>query len=176
MSDYMILQLKQDESTVFITFAIVSITGPVLGVVIGGNITTKLGGYSTYTNLVMTCGAGLFCALVAAPVVFINQFFVFTSLVWLLLFFGGFILPSMTGIMLNTVDSSLKTSANSLAYLSYNLFGYLPAPSVYGWIYDYGDGGNAKTALGALMFMPVFIVGSFITAAYIIKRDKVLGF
>jgi hypothetical protein len=40
--------------------------------------------------------------------------------------------------MLNTIDGNLKTTANSLANLSYNLIGYLPAPFVYGAIYDSG--------------------------------------
>jgi len=35
------------EEIVFISFGIISITGPVLGVVVGGNITTKLGGYNS---------------------------------------------------------------------------------------------------------------------------------
>ena len=31
-----------------------------------------------------------------------------------------------------------------MANLSYNLLGYLPAPFVYGAIYDSGDGGNSR--------------------------------
>lgn len=51
MTDYMLEVLKQEESTVFISFGVISITGPVLGVVVGGNITTCLGGYSTRKSL-----------------------------------------------------------------------------------------------------------------------------
>lgn len=47
VSDYLIIVLKAKKETVFITFAIVSITGPVLGIVIGGNVTTALGGYNS---------------------------------------------------------------------------------------------------------------------------------
>jgi len=53
---------------------------------------------------------------------------------WLVLFFGGFLLPPVTGIMLNSVEDYKRTSANSLANLAYNLFGYLPAPTFYGLI------------------------------------------
>jgi MFS family permease len=45
ISDYMITVLKQEQTLVFICFGIISITGPVLGIVIGGNITNCLGGY-----------------------------------------------------------------------------------------------------------------------------------
>jgi hypothetical protein len=68
----------------------------------------------------------------------LSDFKTVATLLWFLLFFGGAVLPSITGIMLNTIDGNLKTTANSLANLSYNLIGYLPAPFVYGAIYDSG--------------------------------------
>lgn len=144
VSDYLITELGQDESVVFITFAIISITGPVLGVVVGGNVTTALGGYNSEKALNLTCIIAVFCLICAVPIPFIDNFFVVSGLLWFLLFFGGSILPCMTGIMLNTVDQSLKTTANSLANLSYNMLGYLPAPFVYGAIYDFGEGKNAR--------------------------------
>ena len=61
------------------------------------------------------------------------------------LFGGGFVLPCATGIMLNTVEDQLRTTANSIANIWYNLLGFLPAPYVYGMIADSGDGDN-KTA------------------------------
>jgi len=55
-------------------------------------------------------------------------------LFWGILFFGGFILPPVTGIMLNSVPDSQKASANSVANLTYNMLGYFPAPVVYGFV------------------------------------------
>lgn len=69
----------------------------------------------------------------AVPIPFVD-FKVFAFLIWFLLFFGGFLLPQVTGIMLNSVEESKRTSANSIANLFYNLFGYLPAPSFYGMV------------------------------------------
>jgi hypothetical protein len=45
VTDYMISALKVEESVVHTTYGIVSITGPVLGVVVGGNVTTSFGGF-----------------------------------------------------------------------------------------------------------------------------------
>lgn len=45
------------------------------------------------------------------------------------------LMPAATGIMLNLVPQTMRTSANSLANFSYNLFGYVPAPYMYGVIY-----------------------------------------
>ena len=78
----------------------------------------------------------------------------------------------MTGIMLNTVDQHLKTTANSLANLNYNLLGLLPAPFIYGAIYEAGEGGNAKEAMSVLMFLPIIsVVTLFIAARFIIKEN-----
>lgn len=176
VSDYMITELKLPEKEVFITFAIVSITGPVLGVVVGGNLTTCLGGYGSKNALMLTLFTAVFCVGSAAPIPFVNEFPVFVCLLWFLLFLGGSMLPSMTGIMLSTVDKQFKTTANSIANLSYNLLGYLPAPSIYGLIYDSGTGGNARSAMATLMFTPIISLICLIAAAYLLVRSDVLQY
>ena len=137
-TDYFINELKQEESVVFVSFAVISITGPVVGVIVGGNIISKLGGYTTKKSLSMTALFTSFCLVTSIPIPFLDSYIVVCVLLWLLLFFGGAILPALTGIMLNTVKPSQKIAANSIAYLMYNLFGYLPGPFLYGAIYDAG--------------------------------------
>jgi MFS family permease len=110
------------------------------------------------------------------PIPFLDNFIIIAALLWFLLFFGGAILPAMTGMMLNTVEGSQKTAANSLANLSYNLLGYLPAPFVYGAIYDSGDGGNSRQAMATLMFSPIISVTALLGAVYLITRDNVLKY
>jgi MFS family permease len=80
-----------------------------------------------------------------------NSFILTIVLAWLLVFFGGAILPTVTGIMINTVEPNQKTSANSLANLSYNLIGYLPAPSIYGAVS--AATGSPKIALATILYM-----------------------
>ena len=104
ISDYWITTLKVPETTVFICFAVISITGPVLGVVVGGNVTTCLGGYNSEKSLNVTAASAVFCLACAAPIAFLDNFIYVAILLWFLLFFGGAILPCMTGIMLNTVE------------------------------------------------------------------------
>lgn len=104
ISDYMITVLKQEETVVFSSFAFISVTGPVLGVVVGGNVTTCLGGYNSKRSMKTTCILGVLCIFSAFPVIFLDNFIAVAVLVWLLLFSGGCILPSMTGIMLNQVE------------------------------------------------------------------------
>lgn len=45
VTNYLVTELGEDETTVYSTFGVVSVTGPVLGVVIGGNVTSYLGGF-----------------------------------------------------------------------------------------------------------------------------------
>ena len=43
-------------------------------------------------------------------------------------------------LQISKVPPSAKTTANSLANFVYNLLGYLPAPYVYGLVYDLTGG------------------------------------
>ena len=79
-------------------------------------------------------------------------------------------MPQATGIMLTSVNEYQRTSANSLANLSYNLFGYAPAPFVYGLISQYTGGEKSKWSMGCLMYTTVFAIGLFISAI----RDKLI--
>ena len=168
--------MKAKPETVFITFAIVSITGPVLGVIVGGNVTTALGGYNSKKALYLSVAVSIFSCCSAIPIAFINNYALFVALLWILLFFGGSVLPCMTGIMLNTVDRHFKTTANSIANLSYNLIGYLPAPIVYGLIYDAGKGGNGRHAMATLMFTTTLSLLFLMLGGYVIVRDNILNY
>lgn len=76
----------------------------------------------------------------ALPCPFIDNFYLFFVFIWLLLFFGGFIVPVVTGILLVSVKPNERTVANSIANLAYNLFGYLPAPFIYGFVCEMTGG------------------------------------
>lgn len=56
-------------------------------------------------------------------------------------------MPAATGIMLNLVPQTMRTSANSLANFSYNLFGYVPAPYLYGVFYESTGAGQSHFGL-----------------------------
>ena len=109
---------------------------------------------------------GFMAVLVSLPIPFLqNKYFVY-FFIWWLLFFGAFILPTMTGIMLNSVKESRRTTANSLATLAYNLFGYLPAPFIYGAISDLYKGDTQfmgyRWAIGVILY---WSISSFVTLA-----------
>jgi len=49
--------------------------------------------------------SGLLAAACAIPIPFLSEFYTVASLYWGLLFFGGFVLPPMTGIMIGSVGA-----------------------------------------------------------------------
>ena len=180
MSDYFITQLKTPKEEVFLLFGIVSITGPVLGVIVGGKIVSMLGGYNSRRSLYLMIIVSIFASSCSIPIGYLNRpedYRIVVGLLWLLLFGGGFVLPCATGIMLNTAEDQLRTTANSIANIWYNLLGFLPAPYVYGMIADSGDGDNKKQAMRLLMFAPVLCsILLMMAAIFLIKAgfgDKI---
>lgn len=128
------LVLKQSAASVKVYYAFTCISAPILGVVVGGSIIHRLGGYNSPRALQTCCVISLFAVGSALPIPFVDNFTIFKILIWLLLFFGGFIVPVMTGILLTSVKQHERTIGNSVSNLSYNLLGYLPSPFIYGFV------------------------------------------
>lgn len=130
------------------SFALIAITGPIIGVIVGGYVFTKIGGYTNPKSLPIAVFSTMFACICGLPQIIVSSFPVMIGLLWAQFFFGGFVLPVMTGILINTMPPSLRTLANSIANLVYNLFGYLPAPFVYGLAYQWSGGEEAESRWG----------------------------
>jgi hypothetical protein len=63
-------------------------------------IAHSYGGYSSPKALKICVIIGVLANCAALPIPFIDEFFYIKFLLWSLLFFGGFVLPIATGIML----------------------------------------------------------------------------
>lgn len=167
--DYMQHVMEIDEDTSAWIFAVLSFTAPVSGVVVGGILTTSLGGYNDPRAMVLQVCMGLCAAVSALPIPFFapDQRALFVTFLWFLLFFGGFTLPQVTGIMLNTVeDEYQKTSANSVANISYNLLGYAPAPVFYGVISSITGGEKSRYPMGFLLYSTIFTISLLVRGIY----------
>lgn len=107
----------------------------------------------------MLCVVGCLAVLSALSIPFLTDFYYVGRLLFLLLFFGGFINPPITGIMINSVAESQRTSANSIANISYNLLGYMPGPFIYGTI---------SSIFGSVVSMTLLIYTSVIAITCLI--------
>jgi len=138
MSNYLQLVLAVPADEVYYYYSITCLTAPFAGVILGGFVFSLLGGYSDSRSYLLVDIIGLLCIFCATPVPFLVTKWPVYILMWLLLFFGSFILPTATGMMLSSVEVENRATANALAVLCYNLLGYLPAPFIYGWISTLG--------------------------------------
>lgn len=152
-SDYEkdVLKIK-DDNEVFLSFAIVCITSPTLGLFFGGVISAKTGGYESKNSIIICFVFALLAGISSIPVPLANNLYLFTFLLWLVLFFGGAILPNIMGIIMTCLPPHLRGSANSMTNLITNLFGYLPAPMAYGFIYNKYKDTHERLAMTAVIY------------------------
>jgi MFS family permease len=85
---------------------------------------------------------------------------------WLLLFFGGSIVPGLTGIMISSTPEKTKEIANSITHLCYNLLGYLPSPLLYGLVCKYTGGVTSRYGLAFILCWSYFGVFFLYLAKY----------
>jgi len=138
MSNYLQVVLLVPADEVYYYYSITCLTAPFAGVILGGFVFSLLGGYNDSRSYLLADIIGIFCIFIASPVPFLTTKWPVYILMWLLLFLGSFILPTVTGMMLSSVDLEHRATANAMAVLAYNLLGYLPAPFIYGWISTFG--------------------------------------
>ena len=114
---------------------------PLSGVIAGGALFSRVGGYNSYKALHVIQIVGANAAIWGWGCSSSPTFGPFVAFIAMQLFFGGMTMPVATGLMLNQVPQNMRTVCNSIANMTYNLFGYVPAPYIYGFMYQrYGQG------------------------------------
>jgi hypothetical protein len=69
---------------------------------------------------------------VAIP--FVSTFYVSAILLWIVLFFGGAMVPGLTGMIMSSVQPEMRSFGNSKGEIIKNTFGYFPSPFLYGLV------------------------------------------
>ena len=143
-------------------FSIICFTSPTLGVICAGYSVNRLKhGYNNirvynycFVLSIFTFVTGIISAFMSK----VNLFILFT---WLAFFFGGAIMPILTGIIITSLPQHLRASGNSLQLFFGTLLGYLPAPYVYGALEDYFDDGGKKSYFSnmVVLFLCVILLG-----------------
>lgn len=113
---------------------LVSLSAPILGVATGGIVLHFSGGYEGKHALkIQACEAAL-ASISGAPIPFMNDFHLCVLCLWGMLFFGGSLVPGMTGIMISSIPPELRSVGNSFSHIFQELLGYLPSPMLYGLV------------------------------------------
>lgn len=120
LTDYFINVLHFDREKVHIAYAIVSITGPTSGCAYGkiynysgGYITNKRGGYENPTTVYAVFVFASIGIGIAVGFPFVSDFYIAAIMLWMVLFFGGAMMPGLTGIMMVSVPPYLRAFGNS---------------------------------------------------------------
>ena len=115
MTAYCIKVLDADPGLVTIVYSLCSITAPIPGAAMGGYLADKnvryqylmlQGGYkgkNVLTAIKLCAGFGTLAFIFAAPIGFLNSLVYIMPLLWSLLFFGAALIPTATGVVVNSV-------------------------------------------------------------------------
>lgn len=142
ITDYLEQVIGAPKDQVLTAFAITSCTAPAMGVVFGGWLVDRMGGYkdesgeAVCTALKVCSWFGVGALAAAIPAALLQNFSWVVGSIWVVLFCGGALLPSATGVCMNAVDTSMRALASSYSMCAYNLLGYAAAPFVCGFIAD----------------------------------------
>ncbi len=127
-TSYMLVVLSTPRSIVNTMFVICAGTGPTLGVLCGGWVIDRVGGYTGSKQRVLSLKiclfTGLFAGLFATIGTFVDNFIVFIICLWLILFFGASLLPPCTGILVSVIPRRYRPISSSLSIFVFNIFGY----------------------------------------------------
>ena len=158
--------------SIFYYFMACCATGPVFGAIFSGYVCQKVGGYESIKVMHYCCIAAFVGILTGLPVPFMSDYRHSIYLIWFVLFSGVFMFPILTGVMLNNLEPHLKEHANSIANLSFNLFGYLPAPTVYGFMNSLDSGNEKSSNYGMILLLSTTVPVFFCMIIVTIAREK----
>uniref|UniRef100_A0A7S3MRR1 Major facilitator superfamily (MFS) profile domain-containing protein n=1 Tax=Fabrea salina TaxID=342563 RepID=A0A7S3MRR1_9CILI len=125
---YLILYLGSNPLQVVIAFSLICSTAPMAGVMFGGWLSDHMGGYrgaNLVTALQLCLVFAVLASLFSIPMGFVGNLTYVSPLLWIMLFFGGALFPTATGININTLAKQYQSSVSSISQLVFNLGAYL---------------------------------------------------
>ena len=150
------MQIEHEE--VYYYYAFTCLSAPITGVIVGGILFNCIGGHNSPRAYALACMLGFFACISCLPIPFCHYKYLVYFLLWCVFFFGATIIAPLVGFMLASVEAERRTTANSIATLGYNLFGYLPAPFVYGLfsdIFPHDEVRSHRVALGVILYWSI---------------------
>ena len=170
-SDYMKDALGiEDEAKRLYAFSIVCLTAPTSGLLVGGYIVDHLGGYSDKRSLLFSLFISCMSIIPSIPLPLVKSYILYAILLWILMFFGGGILPTILGVAIVCLPKNVQGAGNSFVIFFYNLLGYLPAPYAYGKIKDTQGSRAAQMMSSWITILAPILLGTATFIRY--RRDE----
>ena len=158
-SDYMnrVLRVHSPERRL-LYFSLICFSSPTIGVILGGYILNYLQGFEnkkvfdlcfilsilTFINAILS--------LLSQNIIF---FVIFACIAFLI---GGAIMPILTGIVITSLPLNLSASGNSFQLFIGTLFGFLPAPYIYGAIQDIFKDGGRRSMIFNMAYFSICVI------------------
>lgn len=136
MKQYMIEVMGVDNKLADLLFIVFCLTAAPSGVIFGGFFVQRKGSYESINAMYFLLFNISVCCSISVSFLFITNKFIFMPLIWAFVFFGSAITPTIGGSVLSALPLELKGSGNSLQNILVSIFGYTPAPFIYGFIHD----------------------------------------
>ena len=139
---YMKLVLDIDDSVRFIFFGSLCLLGPTLGMVLGGVVCSKLGGYVKRNSMTFVIISMAVASIISMTIAChqIIAIFVISSLTYL--FAIGAVIPPLSGIIISCLDNNLRGDGFSICNFLNNLLGNFLSSYVYSLLVDAFDSSN----------------------------------
>jgi MFS family permease len=161
--------LIEDEKERLYYFAAIVITSPTAGIILGGILSGKVGGYDSEKAIYIPLVTSFFVCVIANIVPLTTNLFIFVPFFWIYLFLGSVLLPVTSGIILVSVDKKYAGSANAVSALIYNILGRLPGPNLYAFYKSLVNDRNSRIPFWLLLNTAIF---GFLAVLICIKFHK----
>ena len=150
-----------------LTFTIIVVTSPVSGILLGGFIVQKLGGYQNIKALYLALINSSVLVGISIIIFFaVNRYF-FSSLIWLYLFFGAMLDPCISGSIVRSLPQRIKGFGYNINLIYANSIGTCLAPIIFGAFYDLG-----KKIQEPLLSVSIVLSTPVLTCVFIIILIK----
>ena len=133
---YMENVLHMKKSQRFIAFSCLCILGPILGILIGGIICSKLGGYGKRKSIIFLIILIFIGSIISELAAVHTKKILFIILGWFYLFFTCAAIPAESGIIISSLENNLRGDGFSLTNCINNLMGNFPASYFFSLVSD----------------------------------------
>ena len=155
--DYFENALKiTDKKIRLISTGIITSTGPTLGILMGGFLLQKVGGYENKKASLISVILFSLSLIGCIFFPFCNNIITLSISLWIGFFFGSSLFPILIGIILSCNENEFKASANSMTTFISNVIGHMPAPYIYGVINNKYGKDYPKFAMKCTVFSMFF--------------------
>ena len=133
---YMDLVLHVEESSKFIFYIVLCMTGPIIGILICGIIATKIGGYASKNGMIFIVILNIIGCVISIFITISLNTFISLGSAWLYLFCFAAVTPLQGGVIITSLPKELKGYGYSINMFFLNAIGSFPSSYVFALICD----------------------------------------